>query len=279
MLKLRIENRLDKLSSGQVDAARFILKNPGEAAFLTASQIGSRAGVSESTVIRLAGALGYSGFPELKSAVQKHLMEHLSTLERYKDYENAAEEDFLERIAESAQKTISLTRWQVDRAAIKDLSSRIITSPAIFIFGQKSSYSLAFYLSYYLSWFLPNTHLLDSHLAFERIAGTGKNTLAIGISFPRFSGWTNDLLNFAREEGIHTAAITSDFNSPLSEVSDCVVSVPWNPISFIDSFTAPLCVINAVILTVAHEMGEHTNLQLEKLERVWEEKGIYTPGD
>jgi DNA-binding MurR/RpiR family transcriptional regulator len=279
MLKKQIEDNLKKLSHGQVIAARFILQNPREAAFLTAAQIGKRVGVSESTVIRLAGALGYTGYPELRATVQQYLMEDLSTVERYRDYKKEHDpKDFLERVTDSAQATIALTKGKVDRTALSTISYEILAASSVFIFAQKSSYALAYYFSYYLSWFLPNTHLLESHLAYERIANTGKDTLAIGISFPRFTRWTTELLEFAHKEGVKTGAITSDFNSPLARVSDCVVSVPYNPVSFIDSFTAPLCVINAIIISVAHEMGEESSHKLANLERIWSERGIYTSG-
>lgn len=279
MLKKRIETSMEKLSDGQIAAARFILKKPKEAAFLTASQLGNQVGVSESTIIRLAGTLGFSGYPEMKKAIQRYLLDNLSTLERYRDYKKESKEkDFLERVTESAQNTIALTLGQVDRKAITIMSNQILKAPSVFIFAQKSSYALAYYFSYYLSWFLPNTQLLDSHLAYERIVNCDKRTLAVGISFPRFTRWTTELLDFAHKEGIKTGAITNDFDSPLARVSDYVVSVPYNPVSFIDSFTAPLCVINAIIISVAHEIGEDSNRKLTNLERIWDERDIYSPG-
>jgi len=276
LLKKKIENNIGIMSAGQKKVAKYIFEKPLEASFLTASEIGNRAGVSESTVIRLASALGYNGFPQLKTAIQHHVMEHLSTIERHKDYEKDHEENFLERIIDSASTTLSLTKVQVQREAIKNLASKIINAPSVFIVGNKSSYALAYYLSYYLSWFMSGINLLDSHMAYESIVSADKKTLVVGISFPRFSRWTVNVLSHARNEGLSTAAITNDFSSPLAEVSDSVLSVPWNPVSFIDSFTAPLCVINALLLTITHDMGTQTDDQLEKLEIMWKEQKIYT---
>ena len=269
---------MDNLSTGQVEVARYIIKNPREAAFFTASQIGEKAGVSESTVIRFASALGFSGFPELRNAVQELLMDHLSTLERYQDYDSSANSTSLfEKVIDEGLTTLSLMRTQIDQGALEVLTTAIVETDTLFIIGQRSSYSLAYYLSYYLSWFMPRVDLLGVHLANEKLSNAPENSLALGISFPRFSRWTLETLVFARQRGLATASVTSDFNSPLASQSDIVVTVPWKPLSFIDSFTAPLCMMNCVILGVSQKLGGTVDERLKDLEEIWRETGAYIP--
>jgi len=190
MLKKKIQSKYNELTNSQKLITKFVIQEPEVAAFLTAEQIGSRVGVSESTVIRLAGFLGFSSFVDFKAEIQKYLMENLSAFDRYRDYkEVTGTGDILSKVIHSAQRTIALTQEHVDREVISELVNTIVSSPSVFIFAQKSSYALAYYFSYYLSWFLPNTHLLESHLAYERIANADKKTLVIGISFPRFTRW------------------------------------------------------------------------------------------
>lgn len=278
MLKQLINSKMDNLSTGQVEVARYIIKNPREAAFFTASQIGEKAGVSESTVIRFASALGFSGFPELRNAVQELLMDHLSTLERYQDYDSSANSTSLfEKVIDEGLTTLSLMRTQIDQGALEVLTTAIAETDTLFIIGQRSSYSLAYYLSYYLSWFMPRVDLLGVHLANEKLSNAPENSLALGISFPRFSRWTLETLVFARQRGLATASVTSDFNSPLASQSDIVVTVPWKPLSFIDSFTAPLCMMNCVILGVSQKLGGRVDKRLKDLEEIWRETGAYIP--
>ena len=58
----QIKNTYSGLSKGQKSIADFILNHYEEAAYMTASRIGRETGVSESTVVRFATELGYSGF-------------------------------------------------------------------------------------------------------------------------------------------------------------------------------------------------------------------------
>ena len=57
-------------SKGQRLIAQYIQENYDKAAFMTAGKLGRTVGVSESTVVRFATALGYEGYPQLQSALQ-----------------------------------------------------------------------------------------------------------------------------------------------------------------------------------------------------------------
>ena len=66
-----IRFKYKKLSKGQKLIAEYILKNYDKAAFMTASKLGISVGVSESTVVRFANELGFSGYPKLQKALQE----------------------------------------------------------------------------------------------------------------------------------------------------------------------------------------------------------------
>ena len=60
-----IQSQYTRFSKGQKLIAQYILKNYDKVAFMTACKLGETVGVSESTVVRFANALGYSGYPKL----------------------------------------------------------------------------------------------------------------------------------------------------------------------------------------------------------------------
>ena len=49
---------------------------------MTACKLGETVGVSESTVVRFANALGYSGYPKLQAALQELIKNKLTTVQR-----------------------------------------------------------------------------------------------------------------------------------------------------------------------------------------------------
>ena len=59
------------LSKGHRRIAEYIAQHYDKAVFMTAGALGRECGVSESTVVRFAIALGYDGYPALQKALQE----------------------------------------------------------------------------------------------------------------------------------------------------------------------------------------------------------------
>ena len=276
MLRERIASRLHEMTPGQKLVANYILEYSLEAAFLTASQLGERVGVSETTVIRLAHLLGFSGYQQLRSAMTNLLMDRLSTLERLRDYASTQEHDFFERALRKDLETLTLTLSSISSDDLKNLGAAIATAECVYLAGHRSSFSLAYYLSFYLSWILPNVKNVSADMPFEMLANAPKKSIVLGISFPRYSTWTVQVLETASELGLVTACLTNDLASPLAVLSEYVLAVPYKPISFIDSFAAPMSVLNCLILSVAQQLGDEVTKKLGMLEKRWREDDVYT---
>ncbi|MBR0210560.1 MAG: MurR/RpiR family transcriptional regulator, partial [Firmicutes bacterium] len=70
-VKDRILSAYDSLSKAQKKAADFIISNFDAAAMLSSIKLSLRAGISESTIVRLAYSLGYEGFSDLQKHIQQ----------------------------------------------------------------------------------------------------------------------------------------------------------------------------------------------------------------
>jgi DNA-binding MurR/RpiR family transcriptional regulator len=57
----RLRTAFNRLSPGQHRVARVLLESPYDVAFLPVADVGRRANASDSTVVRLAAELEYSG--------------------------------------------------------------------------------------------------------------------------------------------------------------------------------------------------------------------------
>ena len=68
-LQRKLEEGYGRFSKGQKKLADFIRNDYDKAAFLTAAKMGEEVGVSESTVVRFAMALGYDGYPGFQKAL------------------------------------------------------------------------------------------------------------------------------------------------------------------------------------------------------------------
>lgn len=105
ILEELITKNYSTLTKGQKKVATYILRNPEEVAFLTSKKLGKNAGVSEATVIRLANALGISGFSEIQNISQSWLKRKRAPSEKLESTRIGRRTDIYEEIFEKACET------------------------------------------------------------------------------------------------------------------------------------------------------------------------------
>ena len=90
MFEERLRVRFQYLTKTQKQIAEFLLNNAEEAAFQSISGLAEALNTSTSNIFRLAKAIGYSGYPELQSDLQKKIRQKISPV---KALENSREKD------------------------------------------------------------------------------------------------------------------------------------------------------------------------------------------
>ena len=101
----------------------------------------------------------------------------------------------------------------------------------------------------------------------------------IGISFPRYSRKAVKAMNFARKRGAKVVAITDSTLSPLAEPADYLLLARSDIASIVDSYCAPLSLINALIVTIALKKSNEVKKVFQNLEDIWDEYGVYEKVD
>ena len=81
----------------------------------------------------------------------------------------------------------------------------------------------------------------------------GAEDVVIGVSFPRYSSRTVQAMNFARDRGATTIAITDSEASPLAPISNYTLKARSDMASFVDSLVAPLSLVNALLVAVSRK--------------------------
>ena len=156
LMKL-IQMRFPRLSKGQKLIAEYILKNYDKAAFMTAAKLGVSVGVSESTVVRFAIELGFSGYPKLQKSLQELIKNKLTTVQRLElssDY--ITEGHALKGVLKADMENIRATMEKIDYNTFEDVVNNIFAAKRIYIIGLRSSMALAEFLGFYLNIILQN---------------------------------------------------------------------------------------------------------------------------
>lgn len=268
-----------KLSKGQKIIAQYLMNNYDKAAFMTAAKLGEKVGVSESTVVRFANAIGFSGYPELQKQLQEMVKTRLTTVQRIEmsnDY--STDESTLKNILKADMENIQLTLEGIDQASFDEVVKRILEAKSIYIIGLRSSTALAEFFGFYLNWVRDNVHVVTYTLGdiFEQLFRVGPNDLVIGIGFPRYSARTIKALEYCKGRGAGVVAVTDSLLSPLCTNSDYSLIAKSKMESFVDSIVAPMSVLNALIVATGMKEKKKLSEAFESLEDIWDRFNIYS---
>ncbi len=279
-----IKDNFVHLSKGQRRIANYIFEEYDKAAYMTASAISNAVGVSESTVVRFAMALGYDGYPDLQKALQESIKTKLTAVQRFDmsknmNYDNETIKKIMTQDADNIRKTINM----IDQSQFESVIDTISSANKTFLMGNRSSAILANYLGFYLHFIVEDLHIIPSgtHSSFDELINIDSNDCLIVVSFPRYAKGTLDAVNFAKSQGAKIIGITDSVNSPIHGVVDYVVYALYNMNTFIDSMVAPMSLINAIIMMLSlHEKNkDRVQSNFKKLEALWQRYDIYNPND
>lgn len=271
----RINERYKSLSKGQKLLAAYITDNYDLAAFLTAAKLGQAVGVSESTVVRFASQLGYKGYPEFQRAMGELVQSKLHAVHRMEDvYGRISQSEILETVLKSDMERIKNTLENIDENAFDLAVDIILDAKRIYVLGIRNCAPLAEFLAFYLNMMFDDVRLLhtsSSSELLEQMVHIGKEDVMIGISFPRYSIRTLKAMELANNRSARVITLTDSVHSPLNLYSSCNLIAKSDMSSILDSLTAPLSVINALLLAVCMKKQGEVVKTLEMLEQVWEE--------
>lgn len=277
LIKL-IQQKFSKFSKGQKLIAEYIMNNYDKAAFMTAAKLGEIVGVSESTVVRFANALGYSGYRNLQKDLQELIKNKLTTVQRISlanDFSN--EENLLKRVLKKDMDNINKTIDEIDYDVFEKAIDEIIHSRRVYILGLRSSSFLAEYLGFYLTFILRDVKVVkaDANDVFEQLLNAGEDDVVIGISYPRYSKRTLEALSYAKAKQCIIIGITDSFISPAAQISDYTLIAGSNMVSFVDSLVAPMSLMNALIVAIGMRKRSEITKNFEDLETIWNKYNVY----
>ncbi|MUK89386.1 SIS domain-containing protein [Ornithinibacillus sp. L9] len=273
-----IAEKVPSMSKSQKKIASYILENPHSAAFLTVGKLAKITGVSEATVVRFANFIGYAGYNELQQYMYDSVEKQLNTVERLQMSRSvySEQEQGIYEILEDDITNIRATMENINIEEFQKAADYILNAKKIYIVANRSAVSLGVFLQYYLDIIFGNSELVSSsESAFERIYQLNENDVVIGISFTRYTKSTIDIVSHANKKQAKIIAITDSLLSPITQYANVSLQATSKMPSFLDSFVAPLSLINSLIAFIGKQRPDEINQRLENLEDLWDQYDVF----
>jgi len=275
----RINQYYGKMSKGQKTIANFIYDHYDQAVFMTAAKLGDTVGVSESTVVRFASYVGYSGYPEFQKDLEEWVQNKINSVQKIDaKYGRSTQSEILTSVLNADIEKITDTIDNLDPAAFETAVNIILEARNIYIMGIRSCAPLADFLHFYLNMIRGNVILLRTTSVsetFEQMIRIGEKDAMIGISFPRYSMRTLKAMEFANDRNAKVIAITDSVHSPMNLYSSCNLLARSDMVSIVDSLVAPLSLINALVVAMCLKRPADVTKNLKDLESVWNNYQVY----
>lgn len=274
----RLNKKNQKLSKGHKKIADFICDNYDKAPYMTAAKLGSLIGISESTVVRFAAGLGYSGYHEMQKALQEIIRHCLTSTQRIEMVSDLSNKDIVKSVLSNDVKNVNNTLKKLDIETFNKVVKVLSGAKKIYVLGLRSAAPLAWFLGYYLSYMFDDVMIVNatSNNILETISRIRSGDALLGISFPRYSTRTLESMRFVKSRGATVVGITDGPLSPLHEASDLCLDAYTDMSSFVDSMAAPMALVNALLVALGVKNQEKLAKHFRDLEEIWEQHRVYT---
>ncbi len=264
-----------KISEGMADftdtesrLANYILDHKDEATLSSAQQLGERAGVSASAVTRFAHRLGYSGFTALKLDLARDHAEEVSNFDdMIKETDSTLD---VIRKAEALSTRLQNQAYRLlDVESLQHAVDVLLHCRTIYLFGISGSGIVCMDLMEKLSRIDRRViYHQDFHDQLAATAHISSRDAALAISYGGKTHEVNTAMQYAKERGASTIAVTQFRKSPLTRYADTLLYIPTTErelrLGAIASRNASLIVTDMLYMCMVKNDVARTNESLVK---------------
>jgi len=274
----KMAEKIPNMSKAQEKIAKYILSHPNSTPFLTVEKLAKLSGVSIATITRFVIFLGYKGYPEFLKDTQESMQQQVTNIERIKieSEKNCGEEKDVYEMFEEDVNNIKLTMEDLKLYELKKAVDLLLNAKRIYIVARRSSSVLGIFIKYYLDLMFNNVNLIENIEQIpKQINEFSDEDVIIGISFEKYARSTVEIFTYLKRNGAKTIAITDNMLSPLVPYSDVTLTAVSKGSTFIESFVAPLSLINVLIIYIEREKKDFFNSNVELLEEAWKKFDLF----
>ena len=284
----KVKENNNKLNSRQKKIIKFILENYAEVGFMSASKIAQKVNTSQSTILRLATALGYDGFGGMQSNIQAMIRRKITSATFVDEVETSTVDSNLKgveqfeslyaRVINLDIENIRNTKRNINVTTLVNIVDAILKAKNVYVLGLRSSASLAVFFGGSLNMIMDNNVKILNNIncnLFDQSLAITKKDILVSFAFARYTNETVKLIKIAKNKGVKTVVFTDDILTPFSEDCDYLVPVNINSAGYVGSYVGPLSLINFILTLTTFKKGRKAIVRLKEAEKYIKEQGVF----
>ncbi|NVK17314.1 MAG: MurR/RpiR family transcriptional regulator [Methylocystaceae bacterium] len=289
LLKARMSDHFSQMSPQVQSAARFVLNNTDDVALLSMRQLAKAANVHPTTMVRLAQALGFEGFNDLKTVFQTRMRaapDDLVGRARGLQGQKGSTAALLEEIEQNAHSNIYQSLHGCGPERLEQAAEFLLSAKRVFVMGLRISYPVAFSFFYAYSMFRSNARLVDGRAGTvaDVLRGIGEGDVLLAMSVSPFSRETVRAVTYARNRGAGILTISDSEITPMDGEGTASLVARNESMTFFPSMTANMALAESLIAIMISKGGEdllkevaQSKAQLDEFDAYWEVQASKPP--
>lgn len=276
----RITRFYDELTPKSRVIGSYIKENPRKVVFMTVAELSKACEVSEATVVRFVGQLGYDGYAAFQQSLRDFVDTELTLLDRVDLTDMLA--PGAERFRRVVSEEIDNLRQLFEHADINQMERVVAllhSSSQIYLIGSRLSYTLAYYLGWSLTKIRSGIRIFkgSDKTTIDWLTIAPTDVLVVVIALSRYPNELIRLAKLAKRLGQHLVVMTDSAACPIVREADESLVAPSPHIPLIGTPTALSCLINYLVMELASRYGDDLKKHQEKLEQsYWENDVLFS---
>ena len=272
-----IVRRLDGLTPKGRVLGNFIIQNPRKAVFMTTKELSEACSVSEATVVRFVGQLGYGGYGEFLQALRDFVDSDMTLPDRVDlPGMRGPGTDLLHRVVFEEMNNLRQFYETIDMSIMGRIVESLAHSPAVYVVGSRVSYTFAYYLGWSLTKVRKGVHILkgSDSTTIDWLTNAPENSLVAVITTSRYPNELIRIGKVSRRLQHNLLVITDSRLCPVIPFAHQSLVVPSRSIPLIGYPTVISCIINYLVLELINRQPPQLKEHQEKLEQMYLENDI-----
>ncbi len=264
----------DEMGRAEKRIADWITDNNDKLFTLSITELASKCGCGEATIVRFARRLGLSGYQELKISLARE-----SGSQRISSSVSAADSPFevFKKVANGIELSLEMTKKVLKPEKLYHAARAIINADRVAIYGLGNSSSVAQDMQHKLMRAGINAvSYSDNHMQAISASHLHEGDVAIGISHSGSSKDIVDALRLARQRGAVTVAITNQGRSPITKQSDYVLNTASDETQYsilaLNSRISQLALIDSLYFYIVYSLDDDARLAIDQTEQALQSK-------
>jgi len=276
-----LESVSARLSPQLERAAQYLVERPDEIAFTSMRKLAERAGVQPATMVRLAQAIGFDGYESFRAPFRAEMNDQPTGL-------GARARKLLARTGRRGggralarlagemmaadRENLSLSLEAIGTEELADAARVLAGSRRIYVVGQRSLYSAAFYVWYACSLFRDDVVLVDGKggTFADGFRGMNADDAMLVYGFEPYTRGTIEAASLAASHGAAIVAVTDSLISPLSALTRHMLLVGTDTPALFRSVVPAMTVSQVLVAQILAQGGQDALSRLAESEALHE---------